>query len=110
MLVLLPPSEGKTVPARGRRLDLSTLSLPALTPTRERILDALTSLAAGNSTEATRVLGLGPTQADEVARDARLRSAPTAPRTPAGLVEVLRDLGWRVEASGTRLDVIIDAG
>ena len=36
MLVLLPPSEGKTVPRRGRALDLSTLSFPDSPPRARR--------------------------------------------------------------------------
>ena len=38
-LVLLPPSEGKLAPARGRPLDLAALSFPPLTPLRESLLD-----------------------------------------------------------------------
>lgn len=38
-LVLLPPSEGKHAPARGRPLDLGALSFPSLTPLREALLD-----------------------------------------------------------------------
>ena len=34
MLILLPPSEGKTAPRRGKPLDLGALSLPDLTPAR----------------------------------------------------------------------------
>ena len=41
MLVLLPPSEGKTAPRRGRPLDLSTLVHPELTARRAALLDAL---------------------------------------------------------------------
>ena len=41
MLVLLPPSEGKTAPRRGRPLDLSTLAHPELTARREALIDAL---------------------------------------------------------------------
>ena len=41
MLVLLPPSEGKTPPAgRRRAVDLSALSHPDLTGPREKVLDA----------------------------------------------------------------------
>ncbi|MBI1376847.1 MAG: peroxide stress protein YaaA [Frankiales bacterium] len=79
MLVLLPPSEGKTAPRRGRPLDLATLSFPSLTATRERVLDALVGLASGDADTAIRVLGLSPRQVDEVRRDALLETAPTAP-------------------------------
>lgn len=38
MLFLLPPSEGKAQPVKGRPLDLARLSFPALTAERERLL------------------------------------------------------------------------
>ena len=41
MLVLLPPSEGKTAPRRGRPVDLAALSHPELTAAREAVLRAL---------------------------------------------------------------------
>lgn len=78
MLIVLPPSEGKTAPARGNPLDLKGLSLPELTPARERVLDALVELCATDPVHAARTLSLGPTQAGDVARNAELRSAPTA--------------------------------
>ncbi|WP_457208675.1 peroxide stress protein YaaA [Nocardioides sp. P5_C9_2] len=76
MLILLPPSEGKTAPRRGTPLDLSSLGSPVLTPTRERVVDALVALAA--RPDAAAVLGLGGTQADLVDLDVRLRTSPTA--------------------------------
>lgn len=82
MLILLPPSEGKSFPRRGAPLDLGRLSFPALTEPRAEVLDALVTLcttgAAGDVDKAAQVLGLGRTQADEVLRNAELRSAPTA--------------------------------
>jgi cytoplasmic iron level regulating protein YaaA (DUF328/UPF0246 family) len=83
VLVLLPPSEGKTGPRRGKALDLESLSFPELTGTRERVLEALVSLSTSAPSEALRVLGLSTRQGAEVARDARLETAPTA---QAGLV------------------------
>lgn len=82
MLILLPPSEGKSAPRRGKRLDLAGLSFPSLTGPRAEVLDALTALcttdAGGDLGKAAQVLGLGSTQADEVLRDAELRTAATA--------------------------------
>ena len=74
MLILLPPSEGKAPAVRGAPLDLATLSLPELTAARERVLDAL--LVASARPDAAMVLGLGPGQADELQRNARLRTGP----------------------------------
>lgn len=79
MLILLPPSEGKTVPRRGRPLDLADLSFPQLAATRESLLDALVDLCSGGEVAlAAGVLGLGPTQVDLVDLNGRLRTAPTA--------------------------------
>lgn len=41
VLVLLPPSQGKATPDRGRRMGLSTLAYPRLRETRERLIDAV---------------------------------------------------------------------
>ena len=78
MLILLPPSEGKAAPRRGRPLDLGSLSLPVLSEARAEVLDALVALCTtADPTEAAAVLGLGPTQTDEVLRNRGLTSAPT---------------------------------
>ncbi|MBU4215774.1 MAG: peroxide stress protein YaaA, partial [Actinobacteria bacterium] len=79
MLVLLPPSETKSAPAAGPALDLTGLSAPGLAPARATVLDALVALV-GQSTapHAAAVLGTGPSLADEVARNARLREVATA--------------------------------
>jgi hypothetical protein len=78
VLILLPPSEGKAAPRRGRPLDLASLSFQSLTAARERVLDALVGLCEGDEEAAARTLGLGTTQLDLVALDRRLRSASTA--------------------------------
>ncbi len=78
--MLLPPSEGKTPPrARGPLLDLDALSAPGLTPMREKVLDALAAVSA--SPDALDILGVGPSIADDVARNVALRTATTAPAT-----------------------------
>jgi cytoplasmic iron level regulating protein YaaA (DUF328/UPF0246 family) len=78
VLILLPPSEGKSTPARGKPLDLSGLSFPALTKAREQALTALVDLCSGEVQHAVKTLGLGPTQSDDVRRNAHLRTTPTA--------------------------------
>ena len=79
MLILLPPSEGKTSPRRGKPLDLETLSFPGLTHHREEVLAALVDLCTTDEPNvAATVLGLGSTQVADVAADARLLDAPTA--------------------------------
>ena len=80
MLVLLPPSEGKTAPVDGAPVDLGALvHAGALGPTRERVLAALEKVARGPRRRALERLGLSAGQTDEVDRDAHLRDAPAAP-------------------------------
>jgi cytoplasmic iron level regulating protein YaaA (DUF328/UPF0246 family) len=79
VLFLLPPSEGKRAPRRGRPLDLGSLSLPVLGEHRAELLDALVTLCTTQTPAvAADVLGLGPTQTDAVLANAELASAPTA--------------------------------
>ncbi|MBX9243431.1 peroxide stress protein YaaA [Actinotalea ferrariae] len=78
MLVLLPPSEGKTAPVDGAPLDLGALSGGRrLTAHRRRVLTAL--VRASRRPDALDVLGAGASLAPEVARNTRLRAEPTAP-------------------------------
>ncbi|MGC9668326.1 peroxide stress protein YaaA [Planosporangium sp. 12N6] len=80
MLILLPPSEGKAATGAGDPVDLAALSLPGLTLARERVLESLVSLCAGDDPEPARsVLGLSPGQVGEVHRNAGLRTAAAAP-------------------------------
>ncbi|MGB0100989.1 MAG: peroxide stress protein YaaA, partial [Nocardioides sp.] len=77
MLILLPPSEGKSGAKRGKPLDLAGLGFPELTAPRERVLDALARLCDGPPDAAAKTLGLGPTQLDLVTLNRTLRIAPT---------------------------------
>ena len=79
MLVLLPPSESKTTPSKGKPLDLERLSFPELNAARERILDELISLSTHSPDEARIALGLSDKQIDEVVRNQTLASAKSAP-------------------------------
>ncbi|MFF5227316.1 YaaA family protein [Dactylosporangium sp. NPDC000521] len=79
MLILLPPSEGKAAaPRRGAALDLDRLSLPALSDARTTVVDDLVKLSDDPALALT-TLGLTPGLADEAARNAQLRTAPTLP-------------------------------
>ncbi|MFB9314007.1 peroxide stress protein YaaA [Nocardioides plantarum] len=90
MLILLPPSEGKAAPRRGKPLDLTALSSPGLTEARTRVLDALVALCEGDPEVAARTLDVPRSQLDLVALNARAASAPTA-RADAVYTGVLYD-------------------
>jgi len=77
VLILLPPSEGKTTPRRGKPLDLGSLSFPGLEPHRAEVLDALVGLCEGDPGAAAAILGIGRTQLDLIDLNRGLRTAPT---------------------------------
>lgn len=79
MLILLPPSEGKTAPAKGKRLALPSLSFAELTDTRREVLDALVTLSSGPAAKARTTLGISARQDDELERNRALFTAPSAP-------------------------------
>lgn len=78
MLILLPPSEGKNAPKRGKPLDLATLGFPSLTEAREQVLDALVALCESDPDKAAATLDVPKSQLDLISRNTRLRTAPTA--------------------------------
>jgi cytoplasmic iron level regulating protein YaaA (DUF328/UPF0246 family) len=78
VLILLPPSEGKAVPRRGAPLRPDSWP-DELAEARERVAASLQRLCSGDLDTAVATLGVGPTQVDEVRRNARLRELPTAP-------------------------------
>ncbi|WP_148616016.1 peroxide stress protein YaaA [Nocardioides rubriscoriae] len=90
MLILLPPSEGKSAPRRGKPLDLAALSSPELTDARTRVLDALVALCEGDRDLAARALDVPKSQLDLVDLNARAVSSPTA-RADAVYTGVLYD-------------------
>lgn len=80
MLILLPPSEGKTAPAAGEPVDLAALAFAAeLTEQRQKLLVALEALARVSQKRALTMLGLSLGQKGELAVNAGLREAPAAP-------------------------------
>lgn len=78
MLILLPPSEGKAAPGRGRPLDLAALGFPGLTDAREQVLDALVTLCESDPDKAVATLDVPKSQLDLIDLNCRVRSAPTA--------------------------------
>ena len=76
MLILLPPSEGRTAPTRGKPLEFAALAHPSLRDVRRRVVDAL--VATSRRPDAASILGIGHTQLDLLERNRGLESAPTA--------------------------------
>jgi hypothetical protein len=83
VLILLPPSEGKTPAATGRPVDHAELWLPELTMARKRVQTRLVALSRRTSARAVaetlQVLGLTEGQKHELTRNADLHTAPAAP-------------------------------
>lgn len=80
MLILLPPSEGKTAPVTGAPVALDRLAYAGeLTRSRRKLLGALAALAELPVERAVSMLAVSKGQAGEVAVDAELGSAPAAP-------------------------------
>ncbi len=79
MLILLPPSEGKTAPEGGAPLDLDSLVFAdELGALRSGLLDALERLGRGSKKKALEALAISPGQIGEIEVDAALREAPAA--------------------------------
>lgn len=79
MLVLLPPSEGKTPGGTGPPVDLASLSWPELTDTRRRVGEALVRLCRGNPAKARAVLGLSEALDADRAAGALIWESATMP-------------------------------
>ncbi|PFG35416.1 hypothetical protein ATL41_0094 [Flavimobilis soli] len=92
MLILLPPSEGKTAPTSGAPVDLDTLVHAELAPARRKALEALAEASAHD--DALEVLGVGASLMEEVARNTALTTAPAAPgaRVYTGVLYAAADL------------------
>jgi cytoplasmic iron level regulating protein YaaA (DUF328/UPF0246 family) len=79
VLIFVPPSETKAFPAEAPPVELGSLLLPGLAPTRARLLKALGRLARRRVPAALEALGLGAGQAGELAHNRELGSAPAGP-------------------------------
>lgn len=76
MLILLPPSEGKTPALKGAPVQLAELHFPELTEGRLQVLESLAHVSGHE--DALVHLGVGASLADEVARNTRLHGEPAA--------------------------------
>ena len=77
MLILLPPSEGKTAPRRGRPADPSSWSFPELSTAREQVAAAVAEVSAAPN--AARRLDVPAGVADQIGWNLTLGTAPAAP-------------------------------
>ncbi|NMO56597.1 peroxide stress protein YaaA [Actinoplanes sp. TBRC 11911] len=107
MLILLPPSEGKTPPVAGDPVDPASLWLPTLAGARRRVMSRLVALcrrtSARSVAETSQILGIGDGLRHELGRNAELPMAPAGPAAevytgvlydaldPAGLTPEARD-------------------
>ncbi|BCW36629.1 UPF0246 protein [Arthrobacter sp. StoSoilA2] len=77
MLILLPPSEGKTPAVKGPAVEWESLSFPELNPYRAKVLESLGTVSAHE--DALALLGVGASLKDDVERNTRLHAEPAAP-------------------------------
>jgi cytoplasmic iron level regulating protein YaaA (DUF328/UPF0246 family) len=82
VLILLPPSEGKTAPLTGEPVDPGALWLPKLGPARRRVASRVVAMCKRGSARGVaaslQTLGLTAGQHAEIARNAVLLEAPAA--------------------------------
>lgn len=96
MLILLPPSESKSSPAKGPRLSFTSLWLAdELSAPRIEVCNRLVALAMGPKSGALATLGLTPGLADELNRDASLPTAPCAHAIDIYTGVLYEALDWR---------------
>jgi cytoplasmic iron level regulating protein YaaA (DUF328/UPF0246 family) len=77
VLILLPPSEGKTPAVGGDAVDWTSLSFPVLNGYRAKVLEALGTVSAHE--DALALLGVGASLRADVERNTRLHAEPAAP-------------------------------
>jgi uncharacterized protein len=79
MFILIPPSETKAEPGAGSPVDLGSLALPELAPTRKRLSGALVRLSRGRAGAALEALGLSEGQSGELEHNRYVLTASSAP-------------------------------
>lgn len=108
MLVLLPPSEGKTAPVSGEPVDLDALAFgSALAKPRERVARTLVKTSSGRESTALKALGLSSGQAGELAKNAALLGAPAGPASEVYTGVLFERLGLPSLPDDARASVLI---
>jgi len=79
VMILLPPSESKTVPQTKATLDLSSMSFTELTDLRSKTIGSLVKVSEGRVSTARKILGVTANQDDEILRNHDLPNKPVAP-------------------------------
>jgi hypothetical protein len=93
VLILLPPSEGKNEPyGRARPVDLTALSFPELSATREKVLRA--AIETCTLPDAPRRFQVGPSVAGEVLRNALIEELPARPAMEIYSGVLYKALDW----------------
>lgn len=78
LVILLPPSEGKTESSKGPKLDLAKLSFPPLKSVRSKLIAELVDISKNQKSKAQKLLGLSGKQLGELAANQTILSRPTA--------------------------------
>ena len=77
VIILLPPSEGKTPATHGKSVDLDALVCPELADARREVAQHLEEVSV--AADAAEVLGVGKAVAHEIERNIDIFDAPAAP-------------------------------
>ena len=78
VMILLPPSESKTVPQMRETLNLNGLSFPELNALRAQVIASLINVSEGRLSSARKILGVTANQDAEIALNHDLWSKPVA--------------------------------
>ena len=79
MFIFIPPSETKAFPTDANSVDLGSLALPELAPTRKSLGRALERLCRGKAATALETLGISEGQSGELVHNREIGHAPAGP-------------------------------
>jgi cytoplasmic iron level regulating protein YaaA (DUF328/UPF0246 family) len=112
VLILLPPSEGKSAAPTGNPVRLAELQFPELTDARNSVLTALGEVSAAEDAHA--VLGVGFTLTADVQRNLVLDVEPAAPAHDIYSGVLYDALGYRrmtpMQQARARRDCVVVSG